>query len=114
MVGVGCFERSAGKATLATLDVRPPSEGTAARGPADSYALEVETMVVIWRAGRPGTHHRRLFRRGSTATKLRFGRRSSGMARSASAMQHGWFRTRHDKDGERLECPPELPSTVNP
>jgi hypothetical protein len=57
MVGVGWFERSARKATLATLDVRPPSEGTAARGPADSYALEVETMVVIWRAGRPGTHH---------------------------------------------------------
>jgi hypothetical protein len=46
--------------------------------------------------------------------ELRFGRRLSGMARSASAMQHGWFRTRHDKDGERLECPPELPSTVNP
>ena len=47
MVGVGWFERSARKATLATLDVRPPSEGTAARGPADSYALEVEIMVVI-------------------------------------------------------------------
>ena len=57
MVGVGWLERSVGQVAPATLDVRPPSEGTAARGPADSYALEVETIVVIWRAGRPGTHH---------------------------------------------------------
>jgi hypothetical protein len=47
MVGVGWLERSVGQVALATLDVRPPSVGTAARGPADSYALEVEIMVVI-------------------------------------------------------------------
>jgi hypothetical protein len=69
MVGVGWLERSVGQVALATLDVRPPSVGPAARGPADSYALEVEIMVVIGER-RPGTHHRRLCRRRSTATNL--------------------------------------------
>ena len=104
MVGVGWVERSARKATLATLDVRLPSEGTAARGPADSYALEVETMVVIGERDAPertiGEAVQTTIDRDEPSLRQAF----AFMARSPSPVQHGWFRTRHDKNGDRLEC----------
>ena len=56
------------------------------------------------RAGRPGTHHRMAVQTTIDRDELSLRQAFAFMARSPSAVQHGWFRTRHDKNVDRLEC----------
>jgi hypothetical protein len=68
-----------------------------------SYALEIEIMVVIGeRDARnvPSEAVRTTIDRDEPSVRQAF----AFMARSPSAVQHGWFHTPHDKNVDRLEC----------